>query len=141
LGMRSHATLPPVSHSRAGARAECPEGGPDGLPLLVLELALACLEGAALGHALMSLQEVADESEARAIEALAAAGDPGAGAAVMKEAIEAAISLARAERAEFATATRWATYVVESRELARRALGVVNRSTPGHPPRSHGSAG
>jgi hypothetical protein len=106
----------------------------------VLELALACLEGATLGHALMSLQEVADESEARAMEALAAASDPGAGAAAMKEAVEAATSLARAEGAEFATATRWATYVVESRELARRALRVVTQSTSAHPPRSHGSA-
>jgi hypothetical protein len=138
--MRSHATLPPLSHSRAAARTECPEGGPDGLPVLVLELALACLEGAALGHALMSLQEVADESEARAMEALAAASDLQAGAPAMNEAMEAAASFGRAERAEFAAATRWATYVVESRELAQRALSVVTQSTSGHPPRSHGSS-
>src|SRR4051794_1970439 len=98
--MRSHAPLPPVSHTRAAARAECPEGEPDGLPLLVLEVALACLEGASLGHALMTLQEVADESEARATHALATASEPDAGVAAMNEAMRAAASLARAERVE-----------------------------------------
>ena len=124
-----HATIPPRSHMRAAARGECPEGGPDGLPLLVLELALACLETAALGHQLMSLQEVADESEARAAEALAAASCPDAEVGAMRVAMDAAASLADAERAEFATATRWAEHVVASRNLARRALTVVSEST------------
>jgi hypothetical protein len=94
----------------------------------VLELALACLEGAGLGRALMATQEAADESEARALDALAAVRTPGAGGAAMKEAIDAAAQFAGAERAEFAMATRWATHVVESRELALRALRVVTDS-------------
>jgi hypothetical protein len=129
LVMREHATLPPLSHTRAAARGRCAEGGSDGLSLLVLELALACLETAALGHQLMSLQDVADESEARAAEALAAASSPDAKVGAMRVAMEAAASLADAERAEFATATRWAEHVVASRELAKRALRVVSEST------------
>jgi hypothetical protein len=93
----------------------------------VLELALACLDGVTLGRALMTSEQVADESEARALRALAAASTPGAGCAEMKEALDAAASFARAEHAEFASATRWATHVVESRELALRALRTVSR--------------
>jgi hypothetical protein len=92
----------------------------------VLELALACIDGATLARALMTSQAVADESEARAIEAFAA-NNPVAGAAAMREALDAAASFARAEHAEFASATRWATHVVESRELALRALRLVSR--------------
>jgi hypothetical protein len=75
----------------------------------------------------MTSQQVADESEARLLEALAAASTPGAGAAATKEALDAAASFARADRAELASATRWATHVVESRELATRALRAVSR--------------
>jgi hypothetical protein len=129
--MRSHTSLPPLGHNRAAARADrppsCSGRGRDTLGALVLELAFACLDGTALGRALMTSQEVADESEARALEALAAASTPGAGSAAMKEALDAAASFSRAERAEFASATRWATHVVESRELAMRALRAVSR--------------
>ena len=134
-------TVPPLSHTRAAARGDCPESGPEGLELLVLELALSCLESAGLGHALMSLQEVVDEREALAAEALAAAREPGAGADAVREAAAAAASFAKAERAEFAAATRWATHVVESRELARRALTVVTASSSERFRRAPGSAG
>jgi hypothetical protein len=128
LVMRTHASLPPLSHARAAARGECAELGTEPLPLLVIELALACLETAALGHQLMSLQEAADESEARAAEALAAASSPDAEVGAMRLAMDAAALLADAERAELATATRWAEHVVASRKLARRALRVVSES-------------
>jgi hypothetical protein len=125
--MRSHASLPPLGHRRAAARADrppsCSGRGRDTLDALVLELALACLDGATLARALMTSQELADETETRALEALAAS-TPATG---MKEALDAAAAFARAEDAELACATRWATHVVESRELALRALGVVSR--------------
>ncbi len=91
----------------------------------MLELALACLEGTALARALMTTQEVADESETRAVEKLTAATDPGADAGALDDAIDAAISFGRADRAEFATAQRWARHVIESRALARRALTLL----------------
>jgi hypothetical protein len=129
LGVRSHTNLQPPGHRRAAARAarppSCPERERDKLDPLVLELALACLEVAALGRALMTSQEAADESEARALDALAAASAPGASGAAMKEAMDAGASFAEAERAELAATTRWATHVVESRELALLALRVV----------------
>lgn len=130
--MRSHTSLPPLGHSRAAARGGCPRSRSDGVlderDLLVLELALACLEGTALARALMTMQGVADESEALAVEKLTAASDPAAGAGALKDAIDAAVSFGRADRAEFATAQRWARYVVESRKLARRALTLVTPS-------------
>jgi hypothetical protein len=92
---------------------------------LVLELALACLEGAALGRAVMILQEAADDSEAQAAAALVTASHSRADVMATSEAIQAAASLARVERAELAAATKWAAHVADSRELARRALAVV----------------
>src|SRR3977135_3091134 len=96
LDMRSHTSLPPLSHNRAAARADrppsCSGRGRDTLGALVRELALACLDGTALGRALMTSQQVADESEARVLEALAAASTPGAGSAAMKEALDAVAS-------------------------------------------------
>lgn len=131
--MRAHTSIPPLGHSRAAVRGECPHPRSDGLlderDLLVLELALACLEGTALARALMTMQEAADESEARAVEKLTAAADPTAAAGALHDAIDATVSFGRADRAEFATAQRWARHVVESRELARRALRLVTPST------------
>jgi hypothetical protein len=101
--------------------------------LLVLELALSCLEGAALGRAVMVLQEAADDSEAFAADALAKASEPDAGWTATNVALEATAALARVERAELAASSRWAAHVVQSRELARRALDVAadwNRTAP-----------
>jgi hypothetical protein len=123
--MRSHATGAPLGHARAEARGECLRRSAQSLELLVLDLALTCLEGAALGRAVMVLQEAADDSEAAAADALAKASRLGAGAAASKAAIEAAASLARIERAEVAAAGRWAAHLAQSRELARRALAVA----------------
>lgn len=127
--MRTHATVPPLSHGRAAARGDCADGGPDALTLLVVELALACLETTALGHRLMTLQEAVDEWEARATAALAAASTPDAEVGAMRMAMDAAVLLADAERAEFDTATRWAEHIVRSRKLAKRALRVVGGAT------------
>ena len=91
----------------------------------MLELALTCLEGAALGKAVMILQEAADDSEALASDALFKATQPGAGVTASRAVLEATASLDRIERAELAAASRWAAHVRQSRELARRALEVA----------------
>jgi hypothetical protein len=95
---------------------------------LVLELALTCLQGAALGRALMILQEETNQAEEAAAEALAAVPDPALAVdlAAADAAAEAAAALAEAQRAELTAATRWAAHVAESRELARRAFGIVD---------------
>lgn len=133
MGMRSHTSPAPLGHGRAAARRGCrparSEHEHDELALVTLELALTCLKGIALAHAMMALQEIADESEARAADALAAADDPNAGPDAMRRALDAAASFARANREEFATTTRWMTYVTEARELAHRALRAVSDSS------------
>ncbi len=132
MGVRSHALNPPLSHARAPARGECQDAAGEELDLLVLELALACLEGAALGRALMLLQSAADECEERAADALFEASRAHAGVTASGAALEAGAALARIERAELAAATRWAAHVAQSRELARRALEVAaGASRPG----------
>jgi len=104
----------------------------------VLELALACLEGAALGRAVMLLQSTADECEEKAAAALFEASRANAGATAPGAALEAAAALARIERAELAAATRWAVHVAQSRELARRALAVAASSSRLVPRRGRG---
>lgn len=120
----------PFSHTRARARAECRDAAFGELELLVLELALVCLEGAALGRSVMMLQESADEYETLSADSLAMASDPRAGVEAWALAFEAARSLARVERAELAASARWAAHAMQSRELALRALGATRR---GHP--------
>ena len=125
--MRSHVAIPPLSHTRAPARAECDDPGYEELELLVLELALVCFEGAALGRSVMMLQDAADESEVIASSALAVASDPRAGVEAWCLALEAAASLGRIERAELAASARWAAHAERSRGLALRALAVTGR--------------
>jgi hypothetical protein len=128
----------PLSHSRAQARGECRDRAGEELDLLLLELALACLEGAALGRAVMLLRSAADESEALAADALLAASREGAGVAASSAALKAAGALARAERAELAAATRWADHVTQSRALARMALEVAAGARGGARKRARG---
>jgi hypothetical protein len=73
----------------------------------------------------MVLQEAADDSEAAAADALARASEPGAEASASRVALEAAVSLARIDRAELAAAGRWAAHVARSREPPRRALELA----------------
>jgi hypothetical protein len=96
----------------------------------MLELALTCLEGAALGRSLMVLQEAADDSEARAAAALELAAGRFGDIAAMTSALDAVTAFADAERAELAAAARWAEHVSTSQELARRALMTTTDSVP-----------
>ena len=136
--MRSHAANAPLGHSRAQARGECRDRTGEELDLLLLELALACLEGAALGRAVMLLRSAADESEALAADALLAASRADAGVTASSAALKAAGALARAERAELAAATRWADHVIQSRALARTALEVAAGASRGGRKRARG---
>ncbi len=122
--------VPPVSHTRARARAECRDAPFEEPELLVLELALVCLEGAALGRSVMVLQEAADEFEVVTADALAMASDPRAGVTAWALALESAGSLARVERAELAASARWAEHATHARELALRALDATRRGPP-----------
>lgn len=125
--MRSHVAVPPSSHTRARARGQCDDAAFEELELLLLELALTCLEGASLGRSVMMLQEAADEAETIAIEALAIASEPAATVPAWALALEATASLGRLERAELAASARWAAYAERSRALALQALDGTRR--------------
>jgi hypothetical protein len=124
--MRFHTPPAPLSHTRAAARAECREQLHEELLSLILELALACLEGAALGRAVMALQDAADDSEARAADALDLAAHRAWDIRTMSSALEAVTSFARLEEAELVAASRWAAHVSSTHELAQRALKLTS---------------
>jgi hypothetical protein len=93
---------------------------------VVIELAAACLEGAALARALFVLQEAADQREAEAARALAVLAKQPYDGQASWVALRSLQELGRINREELTAAANWGEHVARTRVLAHDAL-VVSR--------------
>jgi hypothetical protein len=127
--MRSRGHPPEQRPERRRVERRCggAQAGPDPTVLaeVVIELANACLEGAALARALLVLQEAADQHEAEAARALAVLADQPYDGQASSAALHSLQELGRINREELTAAANWGVHVARTRVLAHDALVVA----------------